>query len=405
MRIFSALFLASTAAALVIETEPEPSPGDVEMEPRSGGELFTFPNKLMRSMEMCCQDPNYISCTEITLNFEDFDTEEMKKISVNGINLEFASLVPPTGFVYRNEQGDEAVFSYNKINGHLFGDISTHDGKTFEIESCHHGHVIKEVDVSHLKNDYVTVPDSVLANVSSRADHPVDRNTIVTFSVMFYYTAEFEAITADIQGFIAQVIDITNQGFINSNIPVRATAFCIEKATISDAQADMNLDALKYMKGSPEATLNSADAATLLVAHSNHYCGVAWLHPAYKEWSFSNNVKSCVSTYVVAHELGHNFGCHHDLESTGGQNWVDSAGFGHFIEGGARTIMAYYKRGYSKVNYFSNPDVSYQGQPTGVAGVTNNAAVITKYRSDMADNGDESRQCDSQTTNQGLREY
>ena len=55
----------------------------------------------------------------------------------------------------------------------------------------------------------------------SPAEATADTTTIVTFSLMFYYTQEFEAVTADIEGFVDQIIDITNEGFINSKIPVR----------------------------------------------------------------------------------------------------------------------------------------------------------------------------------------
>ena len=61
---------------------------------------------------------------------------------------------------------------------------------------------------------------------SPMADNGIkDSTTIVTFSVMFYYTQEFEAVTADIEGFVDQIIDITNEGYINSKIPVRVKSF------------------------------------------------------------------------------------------------------------------------------------------------------------------------------------
>ena len=39
-----------------------------------------------------------------------------------------------------------------------------------------------------------------------------DVTTVATYSIMFYYTPEFAAITEDIPGFIDQVIAETNQG-------------------------------------------------------------------------------------------------------------------------------------------------------------------------------------------------
>ena len=50
-----------------------------------------------------------------------------------------------------------------------------------------------------------------------------------------------------------------------------------------------------------------------------------------------------------------------------------------------------------RVNYYSNPDVILPdtGTPTGVAGTSNNAAVLTRNRFMMAALGDESASCDS----------
>lgn len=71
--------------------------------------------------------------------------------------------------------------------------------------------------------------------------------------------------------------------------------------------------------------------------------------------------------YTFAHELGHNLGCHHD------HNEMDSGGlYGytlghHFTDNNEilrRTVMAYSPG--SQVPYFSNPDVLYDGVPTGV---------------------------------------
>lgn len=63
--------------------------------------------------------------------------------------------------------------------------------------------------------------------------------------------------------------------------------------------------------------------------------------------------------------------------------------------------MAYNAQGHrERVNYYSNPDVVYPGTgtPTGVEGVSNNAAVITKNRFAMAALGDESSTCSSSGT-------
>lgn len=71
----------------------------------------------------------------------------------------------------------------------------------------------------------------------------------------------------------------------------------------------------------------------------------------------------------LAHEIGHNLGCHHDRENAGGEGLFSfSYGYRFEDEGvSRRTIMAY--RPGERVSYFSSPDRFYGGLrvPMGVA--------------------------------------
>ena len=60
--------------------------------------------------------------------------------------------------------------------------------------------------------------------------------------------------------------------------------------------------------------------------------------------------------------------------------------------------MSYEASGHNeRVNYFSNPKVTLPqtGTATGEAGISNNAAVLTKNREAIAAVGDESGKCDN----------
>ena len=49
--------------------------------------------------------------------------------------------------------------------------------------------------------------------------------TKVTISIMFYYTDAFANITSDIVTYIDHVLDIANQGYINSGLPITVMCF------------------------------------------------------------------------------------------------------------------------------------------------------------------------------------
>ena len=126
-----------------------------------------------------------------------------------------------------------------------------------------------------------------------------------------------------------EVIAETNQGYINSEIPVRVEKFCIEPASINDkADAGDLLSAFKNMKGTTAALRNSADAAALLCLETDS-CGIAYFGP----WAYNNGntvslaKKSCaVGYYSFGHEIGHNMGATHDPDTDSNQYFrIDSS--------------------------------------------------------------------------------
>jgi len=368
-------------------------------------DLFTVPAPTSRSAEPCC-DKDTLTCYDVDVDPDSLLSEE--DLTMNGITLQFSNSVPPNARVYTTSEGDEAIINYNKKTGNIIGTLKTHDGKAFALEKCGNNYIFEEFDVEAFPTERKG-HEELLSRFSRDSivdtNMTMDRNEIATYSVMFYVTPEVAATTPNIADFVDQVIAETNLGYINSKIPVRVKALCIEEANIDQSSASDTLETFTNMKGIPwksetiAALRNTADAAVLLVQDfDDNYCGYGWIGTTYEGGpTFSTVKKSCALGYfTIGHELGHNFGCHHNKEQDTNKNIP--FGHGHLIEGGARTIMAYHVSGYdSKVNYYSNPEVIYPGTgtPTGVEGISNNAAVITKNRFAMAALGDESSTCSS----------
>ena len=214
-----------------------------------------------------------------------------------------------------------------------------------------------------------------------------------------YYTPQFAATTADIQGFVDQVIQETNQGYINSKVPLRAKLHCTEQATINDVSSSRTmLLQFQTMKGDSTTLRGTADAAVLLV-NSFSACGIGYLNTIRSGITLSVTEKSCaLGYYSFGHEIGHNIGLYHNREVTTNPYFTD--GYGYLIPkyyssswGSYRTILAYSAPNHRKrINYYSNPDVIYSvtRTATGVKGRADNARVITAQRFDLANVGDES---------------
>ena len=58
--------------------------------------------------------------------------------------------------------------------------------------------------------------------------------TKVTISIMFYYTDAFANLTSDIVTYIDHVLDIANQGYINSGLPITVRCFTIPELYKAD---------------------------------------------------------------------------------------------------------------------------------------------------------------------------
>lgn len=120
----------------------------------------------------------------------------------------------------------------------------------------------------------------------------------------------------------------------------------------------------------------SADVCVLL-ENCSDYCGMASNVYA-DQWSAFAVVKaeSCATGYFsFIHEIGHLIGCRHDYSTdTTSVPYVDGHGYVS-SDGTWRTIMSYGGSGCTRLPYWSNPNILYNGEPMGSYALCNNARV------------------------------
>ena len=208
--------------------------------------------ELDEETELACRGPEVITCNVARVNWEVI----MKKENIllpTGDLLMFRFVLKQQNtsmgqsdhtdlsLVYEGEAGAEGVLTYTKETGAVYGTFEV-GGLTYKMESLEDlTHVVwVQIDQSVFQDieprleeaETELVPDMRQQELEARGK--VDTTTIAEFSITVYYTEEFKKTTADPLTFIDQVIAETNQGYINSGIPIRARLHCVIQSDIRD---------------------------------------------------------------------------------------------------------------------------------------------------------------------------
>jgi hypothetical protein len=272
-------------------------------------------------------------------------------------------------------------------DGNMAGNI-TIDGKIYQVRPAGDGiHSIREIDQSGFPPEAPPIPVEV----------PVEEQDAQTFAppapkfddgsiidVMVVYTDDVAAASPNILSEIQLAIDETNTSYANSGINQRLRL--IDTVEVNYAETgNMSAD-LNCITSQTDGCLDSvhtwrddsgADEVSFWVENGGAYCGIAWLMTTVSG-SFESNAFSVVDRqcatgyYTFGHELGHNMGAHHDRYVTSGQGAYPYS-YGYvYTPDRWRTIMAYNRQctdwGFNctRIQYWSNPDVNFNGVPTGV---------------------------------------
>lgn len=167
----------------------------------------------------------------------------------------------------------------------------------------------------------------------------------------------------------------SNQAYQNSQVTQRLRLVHTAELTGYNENGDFNTELNRltdpgdgqfdYVHGLRDQY--GADEVVMIV-DGTQYCGIAWLMTvlghAFEDHAFAVVSKQCATGYYsFAHELGHNMASHHDHANAGPALYPYSYGY-RTPSGNWRTVMAYAPG--TRIQYFSNPNVSFQGEALGV---------------------------------------
>jgi hypothetical protein len=275
-----------------------------------------------------------------------------------------------------------------KLEGESLGDVvlTVHDGilsgsvtwpeASYRIAVEGGRTIVQQLDHSQFPEDgcFKEVPGGGLEPAPDATAQTDDGSTI---DVLVVYTPAARAAagsTSAIEATIATAISETNAGYANSGVVQRLQlAAAVEVSYTESGDIGTDLDRITDVDGILDNvhTLRDtykADLVSLITeTPGSPYCGIAWLmagsSPGFATHAFSVVERGCATGYYsFGHELGHNMGLNHARSDATGTG-AFSYSYGHKWTG-YRTVMAYAPG--TRLLYFSNPGVSYAGNPTGI---------------------------------------
>ena len=249
-------------------------------------------------------------------------------------------------------------------------------------------YVFMEIDQSQFPQEAdPIVPEVPFADQIPQAlDVVYDSGAYVDVLVVYTATARsLEGGTAEMQSLINLAVEETNAGYAASGVNHRMRLMHTQEVDYSEEYTTLPYDfwstTLSRLQGTSDNYLDfvhslrntyGADLVVMIIADSN-YCGLGYLMKVnsaeYEEYGFSLVSSDCATGYYsFGHETGHNMGAHHDRANASGTG-LFSYSYGYQApDKSFRTIMAYNCSypGCYRVNRWSNPDINYLNQPTGV---------------------------------------
>lgn len=270
-------------------------------------------------------------------------------------------------------------------DGLMAGNI-TMPGASYQVRYAGNGvHAVREIDQSAFPPEAEPIPVDLVQEIPPKtADGPVPDDGSTIDVLVVYTPAARSAVggTTAMENLIDLAVAETNTSYGNSGITQRLNL--VHTAEVSYTEVSFSTDLNRITNPSDGYidnvhTLRDTYAAdeVALIVNNTEYCGMAWLmttvSTAFEDHAFAVIHYDCATGYYsFGHELGHNMGCRHDWyvdDNTTPYSY--SHGYLNFPDSW-RTVMAYNAecgaRGgnCTRLQYWSNPDVMYGGDPMGV---------------------------------------
>jgi peptidyl-Asp metalloendopeptidase len=258
------------------------------------------------------------------------------------------------------------------------------------------GHAIAQIDESKMPADhpasYANLPRIAMPQGRVGKAGEFATKAVSTIRIMVVSTVSAASASGDITGLVNLAVAETNAGYGNSGVDINLQ-LAGSYITNYFESGSFNTD-LAAFRGTSDPYMNeyhgvrnlvAADVMMLLI-NNNTSCGLASGIGSTASTAFAVAHYGCATGYYsFGHEVGHLQSARHD-PATDPTNTPYVYGHGYRSPTNAwRTIMAYNcSPSCPRINYWSNPAKTYNGQAMGSALRSNNARVLNNTKGTIA---------------------
>ncbi|HKX26927.1 MAG TPA: M12 family metallo-peptidase [Blastocatellia bacterium] len=307
-----------------------------------------------------------------------------------------------TDFTWYGELSDAPGQAILVVKGEIVVGTIRRDKELYKIRTVGEGlHAVIEIDESAFPQDDTPsfqekerqTPAAPLPKRGTQDSTLSSRTPVI--EVLVAYTAAAETAqggAAQVEALIQLAVDETNQSYRNSRINAQVHLARTNKVTYDETGRTYD-EVVSHLAGTNDGFMDdihtlrntfAADAVMLIIDLAGS-CGLANDIMATPATAFAIVQHDCATgNYSFGHELGHLQGARHNQQ-------VDPTttpfAYGHGFQNGSswRTVMAYdCTPSCSRLQYWSNPDVSFGGVPMGTVGTNNNARVLNTTAATVA---------------------
>ncbi|WP_411850052.1 zinc-dependent metalloprotease [Stenotrophomonas sp. LGBM10] len=275
------------------------------------------------------------------------------------------------------------------------------DGQLYRLRPISDGrHVLVEVDESRMPADhpadYNRLPTVAMPVNEQIGIAAASSGTPATIRVLVVATnGAVAAYGGNMQSLVQLAVAESNQGYVNSNVGITLQLAGYETTTYTESSS-FSTDLARFRQTSDgfmdsiHTSRNNtrADVAVLVINNASS-CGLASGIGSTASTAFAAVHWDCATGYYsFAHEIGHLQSARHDI-ATDSSTSPYAYGHGYRYEPatgtGWRTIMAYNcTRSCPRLNFWSNPNISYNGIPMGIAASADNQRVLVNTKAAVA---------------------